>query len=325
MWALTLVASAIVLVDLADGNWSRLGWTVSLQVWVLFWLWVVTATTRTVSFLEIARWWFVGFLAAVAIVYVIVKPLTWVVDEGNLLSAGIVPVVEELAKLAPLVVWVILGRRRGVEASVTDLAILGFAVGAGFAFHEDALRMRVVSDGVDMSVWGLLFPTFVRDALFVVGHAGWTMLAALGLGFFFVHQGKRLVWLAPVFTVGVAIADHAGANYRGDDTWIRSALLDGNLAAVLLLGLLIGALVNDGLVLRWVTIRDRGFPPVPISSQVFGLSSSGLSTSHAISRYRRYRNAAFFDLYRLRSIGRAPGDRLAQRRRLDSLRTQAEA
>lgn len=164
------------------------------------------------------------------------EPLVLVVQRA---SYTVDPVIEEVAKLLPLVAVVALGRQRRSEPGITDLLILGGALGAGFAFLEATLQLgwrasrAVPVDGgytIGMSILSGVHVPGISDvlhgwvpALFtdtdLLGrgdartvdiHLAWTALTAFGLGLLVRVRGRRR-WLG-VLPVVYACVDHAAYN-----------------------------------------------------------------------------------------------------------------
>jgi RsiW-degrading membrane proteinase PrsW (M82 family) len=320
----TVVVFAATLPMVVDGHWEEAGWVAGLSLFVLTWLLLLTGTTRGVDVLGVVRGWFAGYFTVVLVVLLVGLPLvSWLGEESRWRVGLAVPVVEELAKLLPLVVWIVVARRRKIGYTLSDLVALGAAVGAGFAFSEDVTRGRVAADGFDDTVLGALFPTFLRDYGYAVGHLGWTVLAALGLGLAVLHGRRRWpILLIGIAFVALAVADHARANLAGTDAvpWLADVLFDGTLAGWAVLAAIVIAGAHDLFTIRWAGRRDRRYPRPPARSL---LPLEGLDRWQRVGAYRRYRIAVFTDLFRLRSTGRSAGDRDGQKVLLDGLRDAA--
>ena len=266
--AVTIAAALWRGFTFGDGN-NGFAETLSAHVWVLVWVSAIGLLVgRSLSVRRLVGFTLTGFFLIPILVKVAHGPLTrWAGEGTNWASAGVVPVLEEVLKALPLVVVVIAMRRdRTRSLSVLDFGLAGFALGAGFAIHEDLLWERTLVGGFD-GVAGLLAPSFVVDPLLVVGHAGWTALIGLGIGIAVVHRGRGPAWLAAVLCTALAIGDHAAANYRGDVD-VRAWVLDGRLAVAALAVGLVGAIISGLSVQRWATERDRVFPPVPLSQRL---------------------------------------------------------
>lgn len=213
-------------------------WTISLMM-------LVTVATRTLRVRHVLRHWLFGFFPALAGVLVVESAIT--LEAGNLRSAFIVPILEESLKAIPLLVLLLMARaRRVADPSITDFAIAGFAIGAGFGLHEDGLWERDIAGGFDSSLWGRLFPNFLDDNPFVVAHPGWTALVGLGIGFMWHFRHRNAAWVLGLAPFSVAVFDHISINYRGDaQDRLRGLMMDGKLPAWLLVAGLVLAVVID--------------------------------------------------------------------------------
>ena len=239
------------------------------HVWVLVWVGAVGLLVgRALSARRLVGFMLTGFFFVPVVTKLAHDPLTsWVGADTNWAAAGVVPVLEEFLKALPLLALLI-GMRRDPSRSISvlDFGLAGFAVGAGFAIHEDLLWERSLVGGFE-GLGGLLAPSFVVDPLLAVGHGGWTALIGLGIGFAVVHRGRGPAWLAAVGATVIAVGDHVAANYRGD-TELRAWVLDGRLAVIVLAVGLVGALVSGRIVQAWGNTRDWVFPTVPLSKLV---------------------------------------------------------
>jgi protease PrsW len=111
------------------------------------------------------------------------------------LSRYVAPVTEELLKALPIA-WLLARRRIGF---LVDAAILGFAVGAGFALVENVEYLRALGQG-GVFLW------IVRGFGTAVLHGGTTsILAVLAKGLEERHPGAGLAAILPGFAVAVAI------------------------------------------------------------------------------------------------------------------------
>lgn len=330
-WSLTVLLFLVAFAGVVEDGWDQWFDVAWKHLWVVGWLLLVTFRLRTTRALDVVSFFFIGFFPVVTVVVGVAEPIESLLGaSSNLQTAFVVPLVEEVVKALPLLVWGLLTTRRGVHPTVTDLLLLGFAVGAGFAFHEDALWQRSTASGFE-GPYGALFPTFFSGGAFVIAHAGWSLLAGAGIGLFLVHRRRPLAWILAAVPLGVAILDHMAVNWRGGG-WFGS-LLDrftgsGLLAARLVLLSVVLAILHDVLVLRWTANRDRLFPPLPRERWAAPLATGlgprqRLASLRALIRYLRYRNAVHADLYRLRSTGRSAGDRTQQVRYLSWLGDRA--
>lgn len=238
---------AVAVPQLADGDWSNLRTSALHHLWLVAWLLALSYVARSRTLPNVLGAFLGGFFTAMWIsVTVGGRTSDWLgaYDPWQLSLA--VPVIEEVAKIVPLLVVVLAwwGRTDGTPGAV-DLAVLGVAAGSGFAFHEDALWERVSGSGFDTPI-GWLLPTMHTDAGDVLGHAGWTGLVGLGLGVWMVNRRRRWTALVPLLALALAIVDHGLWNdlvLRED--WRSTYLLDGWLPVGLFLGGVLVALVVE--------------------------------------------------------------------------------
>ena len=224
-----LIAVAVLVIDEPGYSW------VELQ-FVLFVLLLSTAT-RTISL----RYAITMFATGVSIA----TGLTLLV--GNLLDAsgynmsgvGIravtLPVVEELAKLLPaLVAVVIIRRRTRVLPNPSDLLVLTAMCGAGFSIVEKSYWEGVVFNftyGPQLA--GMyLFPDALGisvdgSRLGFIGHAPATALVGLGLGLGLQLQRRAFArtwwWALPIVALAWVTLEHALLNlyYANGSTVLR--------------------------------------------------------------------------------------------------------
>lgn len=223
------------------GSWGDLLTVGAYNWWPVVLLLLVGFFARGRTTLHVAAGWFSGYFLSMAVVFLILDPTgNWLGDDSRWQSAFLVPVVEEAAKALPLLLlYFTIRRTRWMKPTVTDFTVYGLAVGGGFAFHEDALFARVISEGWDG--WGLLFPAIVQDPVFAVGHGVWTGLVGLGIGIALAKRGRSLVWLIPLAAYLLVTIDHALVNDGGS----RSLLLDGRLPLYLLTVGIVAALAIE--------------------------------------------------------------------------------
>ncbi len=111
---------------------------------------------------------FIGSLTAFAAIFANYNLISWLGIESFQFSRFIAPVTEELFKIL-FVIYLIRSRKVGFAV---DTAILGFAVGTGFAIIENIYYMQALTNA------GLL-TWFVRGFGTAVMHGGATAIAAI--------------------------------------------------------------------------------------------------------------------------------------------------
>ncbi|MEZ5245449.1 MAG: PrsW family glutamic-type intramembrane protease [Acidimicrobiales bacterium] len=321
----SLLMVAVVVSRLADTDWGNFRRQAGYHLFVVGWLLAVSYSLRSVGSREVLRFWLTGFFPVTLVAYVLTEFTEGRLDPGNLQTAGVVPVAEELVKILPLVLWTTLLRPKHRHGTLSDFLVLGFAIGAGFSFHEDALYTRVAASGFDDGLLGTLFPIFLSSGQYAITHAGWTALAGVGVGLISLHRHRPAALVAGLALIVVPIVDHAAVNWRGDGAdRLMSFTRDGHMPAWLLLGVVIAVVVHDGAALRWASARDRLFPPPAFAGDVAVLQEGPLPDRIARlalrQQYRRRRNATFVDLFSVRSRGVSAGERTRVRRELEVAR-----
>lgn len=274
-------------------------------IWTVLVIGILTVGLRTLRGRDFVRVWLFGFFGVSGLVALLGWLVTSVLDPGNLRTAYLIPLIEETVKALPLLLVVFLAATgRGREPSATDLFLLGFTIGAAFAFHENALWVRRISDGFDASLWGVLFPTFSLD-IGVAGHAGWTGLVGAGIGLAWSARQRVAVWPLPVAALVVVTLDHAAANVRGTGEGFFEAITINGQAVpwLLVIGLGLAVLADwstlkrsrehqpmaDGLTIGGMRRLLAGFP-APIPARVlFGMNLLGQRRAETAGRLRRLR------------------------------------
>ncbi len=194
---------------------------------------VVTALTRSLPLRWVAGLALLGATTVPMAILLSCLPFSrWLGTDSHIFRWGVVPLVEEALKVAPLLILLV-SRRWRYRATVgaSDLLLLGAALGAGVAFYEDALRGWIpgFSANAILEVHrasphrGLLylFPHMsvqasvgTASAAFI-GHAGAAALMGLTLGLARLLRGRlgRVPsWILPLVAWGWSVFDHAVYN-----------------------------------------------------------------------------------------------------------------
>jgi RsiW-degrading membrane proteinase PrsW (M82 family) len=120
-------------------------------------------------------------------------------------SRGIAPAVEEALKAALIVVLI----RRERVGFMVDAAILGFAIGSGFAIVENLQYLRLVPHAT-LSTW------LVRGFGTALMHGGATALFGV-MAISIIERRPTAGWFAFVPGYALAVALHAGYNFLSND------------------------------------------------------------------------------------------------------------
>ncbi|MFW7414093.1 PrsW family glutamic-type intramembrane protease [Demequina sp. SO4-18] len=275
--------------------------------YVLIWMLVATVVVRTVGIRQTVAMFFSGFFLATTVSWLFTRPLLNLFGGNDLTVAVWVPLVEELAKAIPLVLFLWLySRRSGQSHGVSELMMLGFAVGGGFAVYEDLLwnRSMASSDGAVFGAftepWGAVFPTFYAgfgDLLIV--HAGWTAIAGLGLALASIYRRRRILALCcAVAPLVLVTLDHSALNMRGGFAPVVNVLTLNNVLPLVVL------VVGFPLAILYDVLRRRHRPPaLPVPGRELyrvGLGNRGdvwraVINVLALGHYRRGWTAAAYD------------------------------
>lgn len=305
------------------------------QLWVMVLLLVATAATRTVSLGTLGIAFLVGALPAMALALLLEAPpaLALGVGEGSLVLVLWVPPVEEVVKLLPVGLFLYFASRGGNrQPAITDGLLLGFAVGAGFAFYEDGLAGEILSgDGwTEVLPWSLLFPTLSDLGNFsILNHGLWTALTGLGLGVAFFFRPRRWAFAIAALALVAVTLQHMIFNYFAGDflsmlealgraespPWIALPQLLLANGLVPILAVVFGTLAAVAFELRvldWVSDRAPKFPSVSLRRQLALLagatSLAGFNRLRAVTRYARELKAVYYAAWRTERLGAVPTD-----------------
>lgn len=251
------------------------------HTWVLVLLTLAVGSVRTMRFPAFAAVGFAGFFGMFGLSALVGRPLMSALEQQPQVGSVVVmPVIEEVLKVVPALIVVLLARRREVRPSATDIMLLGAWSGAGFALHENALFGRGGFNFESPPVLTLPFPvmgTNWADGVTVIGagHLLWSALIALGLGIGLLYRGGRWSWIAIPVTIAVAVGEHAVANAFADGSVsgpvriLHVLLLGGGLSTLLLVaGTAVMVLVEWNLtshrrMTKLAASFGRSLPPLP--------------------------------------------------------------
>ncbi len=178
-------------------------------------------------------------------------------DTGEgLANWGLIPMLEECLKLVPVVIVVLLQRRRsGLSPNPSDLLMLGCFAGAGFALSENALLIQN-NAGVarDMArqygphLGSLYLVPGAWGAAGYVGHAAATGLvcASFGLALALRPRLGRLWPLAATAGFAWVAIEHVMTNYYvGSGSHLALALGNGRLTPWIFIAVVIAVVALD--------------------------------------------------------------------------------
>ena len=176
---------------------------------------LLATLTRTVSLRDVTIFvlWG-GAMVGLAILWATLYSAVAPDHGGGRLRATIQPIVEELVKLAPLLVLLWLARRTKTwTLGATDVLVLGAATGAAFGFVEDSY---IRSSGLVFwqgPAWLPVSETVAVGTRMIAGHAVWTTIAAGALGIALLLRARRVVAILIAFAgFAWAVFDHIDNN-----------------------------------------------------------------------------------------------------------------
>jgi len=221
------------------------------QLWTLAILWIAAAPVRTLGWRAFVGVGLTGFLGLTALARLIGAPIVEKMGASSMLATAVwVPVTEELLKLLPVVLVLMMAMRRArTRPSVLDVTLLGAWAGAGFNVFENATLGRGGFSLFTNPILSLVFPSEGKGMAFgwtvvQTGHLVHTSLIALGIAFplFYPRQFARR-WVVPVVAIGAVIVEHCSQNAivtgRLNEIIAKLSIivtLGGRLTSVLLIG-----------------------------------------------------------------------------------------
>jgi len=305
------------------------------HAFVLGCLLILTSGSRTVSLATLGVFWLIGVWSVYAVAYLLETQLASLFGaeiEGEFQVVWLGPFLEETLKLLPVAIFLLLAGRSGYRhPSISDGLLLGFMVGAGVSFHEDADFGEILVSGDGWGAakpWSLIFPTVSPlESYFALNHALWGALSGLSIGAAVMLRHWRWAW--PIALAGplLAFTNHLMANQfttsefgtqfllnRASGSgvpWfyqtIRDLTIGGRLPMLVLIGGAVAVVAVEWLILRWVAKRDRTFPPLPFARipQMVGRSTSwpGIARLLAADRYMCLRRYVYFAGWRTTRSG----------------------
>jgi RsiW-degrading membrane proteinase PrsW (M82 family) len=211
---------------------------------MLFELWLISSFARTISIKTLISFFLIGAMLVPFVNLLIQKPAaTFLGNDMN--SYTLNPIIEESLKIFPLVVLVT--RTQTARAmGILDMLLVGAALGGGFGFAEDSIRL-LAEPGPSSSLFGGIFggepwrlnnlpsalitwphggwygpevfgypdhpllPNGFAET-FSSGHLVWSALLGWGIGMA-LRLKKKVWWILPIFLGAFTMFDHAAFNY----------------------------------------------------------------------------------------------------------------
>ena len=266
---------ASMLVQTGAGGLIAL-WTHALFIALLL---AISSATRLLSARNLLWLFFLGG-AFLGLAFLAGKALEIAVGRDSLAFVAGIPVVEDLLKIAPLIVLLWIGRRREASAfGASDVMLMASLTGSGFALVEDAFIRHGGAWTRSLSWLPVVQIESSRhgDHL-IAGHPLWAAIAGCTLGIALLVR-TRWSWLIGISGFAWSLLDHIANNYRNQYSTAFAKLLvfitaDGWLSLVLFVLGVIAVITLDAYVaygamparaelsvpsrpLTWDGIRDR--------------------------------------------------------------------
>jgi RsiW-degrading membrane proteinase PrsW (M82 family) len=190
------------------------------QLWTLAILSAVAAPVRTLGWRAFAGAFLVGFLGLTGLARLVGRPLVLMLGTSSILAVGIwVPLTEELCKMLPVVLVLVLALRSSdTRPSLLELVLLGACAAAGFALNENAsygrggfslLACPVISMIVPGTLKGMAYGSTIAQS----GHLVHTALITLGVGFAVLYRRRlQRSWIVAVVAIAATLIEHCAQN-----------------------------------------------------------------------------------------------------------------
>jgi hypothetical protein len=215
---LTVIASLPRITKLAGMHAFELD--VAAQMWTLALLWIVAGSVRTIGWRAFVGAWLTGFLGLTALARLVGTPLVAKLGTSSIVATALwVPITEELFKLLPVTLVLVMAlRRRSSRPSVLDIVLIAAFTGAGFNSYESATLGRGGFSLFANPLLSLFIPSLGKASVSgwtVVqsGHLVHTALLALGVAFalFYPKQFARR-WIVPAAVIAAVLLEHCSQN-----------------------------------------------------------------------------------------------------------------
>jgi RsiW-degrading membrane proteinase PrsW (M82 family) len=218
-------------------------------LWTLALLTAAAGPVRTLGWRAFLGAFLFGFLGLTGLARFLGRPLILALGTSSVFATAIwVPLTEELCKMLPVILILVLAlRRMETRPSLLDLVLVGAWAATGFAVYENATYGRGGFSLTAIPMISLIFPATMKGSAF-----GWTVaqnshmvhtaLVALGVGFTFLYRRRlQRSWIVAATALAVTLIEHCSQNAivtGGANKIVAEMLLvitlNGRLSAVLL-------------------------------------------------------------------------------------------
>ena len=219
------------------------------HLWTLALLTAAAGPVRTLGWRPYLGAFLFGFLGLTGLARFLGRPLILALGTSSVFAAAIwVPLTEELCKMLPVILILVLALRRGeTRPSLLDLVLVGAWAAAGFGVYENATYGRGGFSLTAIPIVSLIFPAALKGSAFgwtvaQMGHMVHTALIALGVGFTFLYRHRlKRSWIVAATALAVTLIEHCSQNAistGGANKIVAQILLaitlSGRLSAILL-------------------------------------------------------------------------------------------
>jgi len=216
--ALTVIASLPRITKLAGLHAFALDF--GAQLWTMAILWIVAGPVRTIGWRAFIGAWLTGFLGVTALARLVGTPVVDKLGTSSILATAVwVPITEEILKLLPVALVLVMAmRRRSARPAVLDIVLLAAFTGAGFNSYESATLGRGAFSLLANPILSLIIPGLGKASVngwtvVQTGHLVHTALITLGVAFalFYPRQFARR-WVVPTAAIVAVLLEHCSQN-----------------------------------------------------------------------------------------------------------------
>jgi RsiW-degrading membrane proteinase PrsW (M82 family) len=243
--------------EVVFGNVAQYLWTIVLLILAFAW-------TRTIGVRALVGAALGGFFGVSSLAVMMGKPF---VDRLGAQSVFVMtvfaPVTEELLKLMPVALFLLLAMRsRQFRPSIADVVLFGTTVACGFSLYENILYSRGTDGGwLATPPFSIALP-FLHTIgnMLIGGHVVYTALTSLGLAVTVIYGARsRLARYALPATLIVAIFEHMTVDrlvlIGSDELGLFARVsvlvtLHGYLSTLLMVGGVVAAAIFETRVMR---------------------------------------------------------------------------
>jgi RsiW-degrading membrane proteinase PrsW (M82 family) len=315
---LTLAISAPKLVE-KGGGWGVIFGNIAQYGWTIVLLLVIFAKTRTIGARALVGAALAGFFGISSMAVWAGKPFVDRFGPDSLfVSAVFAPVTEELFKLIPVAVFLLLAMRsRQFRPSIGDAVLFGITVAIGMSMYENILYVRDTYGGWFVTLPFSLAMPFIhmQNGMLVGGHVVYTALNSLALAVTLMYGARnRYARYALPITLTVTILEHMTVNHlvhigsddRGWFVWLSLIVtLWGYLSTLLLVAGVSAVAVFE------TRLMQRGGATLPASLSVRDIIAGFKQTSRWASLVQLQKRLRYESLRRASILAAAQTERSA--------------